>query len=109
MKPAGSSKTSPAMLAFADKVAELVNDKFHQLTTHMSAAHAARKVLAGVVVSSPGEHGDELTVVCVTTGTKCIGGQYISNQVPYPDKLSFLYSDFNLPWSTFNQEDCGLM
>ncbi|KAM7133503.1 double-stranded RNA-specific editase 1 isoform 2-T4 [Molossus nigricans] len=49
----------------ADAVARLVLDKFGDLTENFSSPHARRKVLAGIVM---------------TTGTKCINGEYMSDR-----------------------------
>ncbi|KAM9836051.1 double-stranded RNA-specific editase 1-like [Aulostomus maculatus] len=63
----------------ADTVARLVVDKFGQLTENFTSPHARRKVLAGVVMTT-GEEVKEAQVICVSTGTKCINGEYMSDR-----------------------------
>ena len=63
----------------ADHVARLVRDKFAELTsTAATIQHSRRKVLAGIVMTT-GEDVKNATVVAVTTGTKCINGEYMSD------------------------------
>ncbi|XP_071632242.1 adenosine deaminase acting on RNA isoform X3 [Temnothorax longispinosus] len=61
----------PQMLA--DKIGKMVNQKFHELI-QSKPQHARRKVLAGVVITK----GQEVELICVTTGTKCISGDHLS-------------------------------
>ena len=66
----------------ADRVASLVLAKFGELTNNFASAYARRKVLAGVVLtkgSSEDVEDTDTQVICVTTGTKCINGEYMSN------------------------------
>lgn len=42
------------------------------------AAHARRKVLAGMVMTRGELCAENATVICVTTGTKCVGGDHMS-------------------------------
>lgn len=63
-------------LKLADNIASLVLDKFSEITDQLTSEHARRKVLAGVVMTSSGSAGK---VLCVTTGTKCISGEYLSD------------------------------
>ena len=60
----------------ADNVARLILEKFDGLTVGNMVA-ARRKVIAGIVMSR-GEDMSRLTIVSVTTGTKCINGEYMS-------------------------------
>jgi len=62
-------------LVFADSIASLVTAKFKEVTAGMSPEAMRRKVLAGVVMTQ----GDVSEVVCVTTGTKCVGGGHLSD------------------------------
>ncbi|XP_047433040.1 double-stranded RNA-specific editase 1-like [Mugil cephalus] len=63
----------------ADAVSRLVIDKFSELTDNFSSPHARRKVLAGVVMTT-GTNVKEAQVICVSTGTKCINGEYMSDR-----------------------------
>ncbi|XP_028428076.1 double-stranded RNA-specific editase 1-like isoform X1 [Perca flavescens] len=63
----------------ADAVSRLVVEKFSKLTEDFTAPHAQRKVLAGVVMTT-GADVKEAQVICVTTGTKCINGEYMSDR-----------------------------
>lgn len=80
----------------ADRVASLVLAKFGELTNNFASPYARRKVLAGVVMttgggaetggvaldaadSTGGRSVPDAQVICVTTGTKCINGEYMSS------------------------------
>uniref|UniRef100_A0A3Q1GK80 Adenosine deaminase RNA specific B1a n=1 Tax=Acanthochromis polyacanthus TaxID=80966 RepID=A0A3Q1GK80_9TELE len=63
----------------ADAVSRLVIDKFSELTDNFTSPHARRKVLAGVVMTT-GTDVKEAQVICVSTGTKCINGEYMSDR-----------------------------
>ncbi|XP_071384398.1 double-stranded RNA-specific editase 1-like [Centroberyx affinis] len=63
----------------ADAVSHLVVDKFSELTDNFTSPHARRKVLAGVVMTT-GTDVKEAQVICVSTGTKCINGEYMSDR-----------------------------
>ncbi|XP_075873570.1 double-stranded RNA-specific editase 1-like isoform X1 [Nelusetta ayraudi] len=63
----------------ADAVSRLVVDKFSELTENFTSPHARRKVLAGVVMTT-GADVKEAEVICVSTGTKCINGEYMSDR-----------------------------
>ncbi|KAJ8351657.1 hypothetical protein SKAU_G00231330 [Synaphobranchus kaupii] len=63
----------------ADAVSRLVVDKFSELTDGFTSPHARRKVLAGVVMTT-GADVKEAQVICVSTGTKCINGEYMSDR-----------------------------
>ncbi|KAI3365930.1 hypothetical protein L3Q82_009694 [Scortum barcoo] len=80
-------------LVLADAVSRLVVDKFSELTENFTSPHARRKVLAGVVMTTviaryelrhlESTHGidvKEAEVICVSTGTKCINGEYMSDR-----------------------------
>ena len=60
----------------ADRVAKLILDKFEELTLG-NMVTSRRKVIAGVVMSR-GDDMSDLSIVSVTTGTKCICGEYMS-------------------------------
>ncbi|XP_077870406.1 double-stranded RNA-specific editase 1-like isoform X2 [Saccoglossus kowalevskii] len=80
LQPIPSDNTqlqTPQVLA--DLVHKLVLTKFGELTDNFTSPYARRKVLAGVVMT----HGPEMNdakVICVSTGTKCINGEYMSDQ-----------------------------
>ncbi|XP_019378852.1 PREDICTED: double-stranded RNA-specific editase 1 isoform X2 [Gavialis gangeticus] len=63
----------------ADAVARLVVDKFSDLTDNFTSPHARRKVLAGVVMTT-GTDVKDAQVISVSTGTKCINGEYMSDR-----------------------------
>ncbi|XP_064419489.1 double-stranded RNA-specific editase 1 [Latimeria chalumnae] len=63
----------------ADAVARLVVDKFSELTDGFTSPHARRKVLAGIVMTT-GTDVKDAQVICVSTGTKCINGEYMSDR-----------------------------
>uniref|UniRef100_A0A8C1BF46 Adenosine deaminase RNA specific B1b n=1 Tax=Cyprinus carpio carpio TaxID=630221 RepID=A0A8C1BF46_CYPCA len=63
----------------ADAVSRLVVDKFSELTDNFTSPHARRKVLAGVVMTT-GTDVKDAQVICVSTGTKCINGEYMSDR-----------------------------
>ncbi|XP_034029563.1 double-stranded RNA-specific editase 1-like [Thalassophryne amazonica] len=63
----------------ADAVSRLVVEKFSELTDNFTSPHARRKVLAGVVMTA-GTDVKQAQVICVSTGTKCINGEYMSDR-----------------------------
>ena len=64
----------------ADHIGRLVFDKFTELTsTPATVQYARRKVLAGIVMTTGEDSVRSATVVAVTTGTKCINGEYMSD------------------------------
>ena len=75
--PSDGSLHLPQVLA--DHVAKLVLSKFSDLTNGLTSPNARRKVLAGVVMTT-GTSVDDADVICVATGTKCINGEYMSDQ-----------------------------
>ncbi|XP_035267853.1 double-stranded RNA-specific editase B2 [Anguilla anguilla] len=64
---------------FADSIFRLVTEKYQELADSCTPLHARHKVLAGIVMT----RGLDLRlaeVVAISTGTKCINGEYISDQ-----------------------------
>ncbi len=62
--------------AASDRIGKLVMDKFAELMEG-HAQHSRRKVLAGVVMTTDPEM-ENMTVISVSTGTKCINGEHMS-------------------------------
>jgi len=60
----------------ADTIGKMIVDKFSAVMAG-HGQHARRKVLAGIVMSR-GDAMDDLTVLSVSTGTKCINGEHMS-------------------------------
>ena len=65
--------------ALADHVSKLILQKFNDLTDGFTSPYARRKVLSGIVMTTS-DNLEDAIVICVTTGTKCINGEYISDQ-----------------------------
>uniref|UniRef100_A0A8C5U3B2 Adenosine deaminase RNA specific B1 n=1 Tax=Malurus cyaneus samueli TaxID=2593467 RepID=A0A8C5U3B2_9PASS len=97
----------------ADAVARLIVDKFSDLTENFTSPHARRKVLAGIVMTTGTDVKDAL-VISVSTGTKCINGEYMSDRglalndchaeiIARRCLLKFLYTQLELYLS--NKED----
>ncbi|XP_069850923.1 double-stranded RNA-specific editase 1 isoform X2 [Dipodomys merriami] len=90
----------------ADAVSRLVLGKFGDLTENFSSPHARRKVLAGVVMTT-GTDVKDAKVISVSTGTKCINGEYMSDRglalndchaeiISRRSLLRFLYAQLDL-------------
>jgi len=60
----------------ADRIGKAVLAKFSELMSGQ-AQHSRRKVLAGIVMTRD-ESMEELTVISMATGTKCINGEHMS-------------------------------
>jgi double stranded RNA-specific editase B len=76
--PPSVSDGDGTTLAFADRVASMVYSKFSALTNQLTSPVARRKVMSGIVMTTGVDESD--TVICVTTGTKCITGDYLSDR-----------------------------
>ncbi|XP_026800691.1 double-stranded RNA-specific editase B2 isoform X1 [Pangasianodon hypophthalmus] len=64
---------------FADAVFHLVREKYSELIGCSSLMHACHKGLAGIVMTR-GLDVRQAEVVALATGTKCINGEYLSDQ-----------------------------
>ncbi|XP_062377336.1 double-stranded RNA-specific editase B2 [Sardina pilchardus] len=64
---------------FADAIFHLVREKYWELAGCSSLMHARHKALAGIVMTR-GLDLRQAQVVALSTGTKCINGEYISDQ-----------------------------
>ncbi|XP_067908006.1 double-stranded RNA-specific editase B2 [Heterodontus francisci] len=102
----GRNKCPHLPQEFADAVFQMVTEKFKELTDNLTSSHARHKVLAGIVMTR-GLNMKEAQVVALSTGTKCINGEYISNQgltlndchaeiVARRSLVRFLYSQLEL-------------
>jgi double stranded RNA-specific editase B len=79
LQPLASDTSLKLPQSLADHVAKVVLDKFADLTNNFTETTARRKVLAGFVMSTGSELND-VQVISLATGTKCINGEYISDQ-----------------------------
>ncbi|KAM9827793.1 double-stranded RNA-specific editase B2 [Neosynchiropus ocellatus] len=64
---------------FADSIFHLVREKYRSLVGGCNPAHARHKSLAGIVMTQDLDL-KHAQVVAVSTGTKCINGEYLSDQ-----------------------------
>ncbi|XP_006806449.1 double-stranded RNA-specific editase B2 [Neolamprologus brichardi] len=64
---------------FADSIFHLVREKYRSLVGGCSPVHARHKSLAGIVMTR-GLDLRHAQVVALSTGTKCINGEYLSDQ-----------------------------
>ncbi|CAJ1081784.1 double-stranded RNA-specific editase B2 [Xyrichtys novacula] len=64
---------------FADSIFHLVREKYRSLVGGCSPAHARHKSLAGIVMTR-GLDLRHAQVVALSTGTKCINGEFLSDQ-----------------------------
>ena len=76
MTAEGGPEVPPVL---ADFVSRLVLEKLSTLTDDCKSQYARRKVLAGMVMTR-GTQMEDATVICLTSGTKCINGEYLSDQ-----------------------------
>ncbi|OBS57385.1 hypothetical protein A6R68_11490, partial [Neotoma lepida] len=64
---------------FADSVSQLVTQKFRELTVGLTSVYARHKTLAGIVMTK-GLDTKQAQVIVLSSGTKCISGEHISDQ-----------------------------
>ncbi|XP_075853625.1 double-stranded RNA-specific editase B2 [Microcebus murinus] len=77
--PASRSKSHLLPQEFADSVSQLVTQKFREVTAALPSVHARHKALAGIVMTR-GLDVRQAQVVVLSSGTKCISGEHISDQ-----------------------------
>ncbi|XP_033617723.1 double-stranded RNA-specific editase B2 isoform X3 [Fukomys damarensis] len=108
------SKSNLLPQEFADSVSQLVTQKFRELTIGLTSMHARHKALAGIVMTK-GLDTRQAQVIVLSSGTKCISGEHISDQglavndchaeiVARRAFLHFLYAQLELHLSK-RQED----
>ncbi|XP_053429023.1 double-stranded RNA-specific editase B2 isoform X1 [Nycticebus coucang] len=64
---------------FADSVSQLVMQKFREVTIALTPVHARHKALAGIVMTR-GLDVRQAQVIVLSSGTKCINGEHLSDQ-----------------------------
>ncbi|KAF1547146.1 Double-stranded RNA-specific editase B2, partial [Eudyptula albosignata] len=64
---------------FADSIYQMVAQKFQELTDNFTSMHARHKTLAGIVMTK-GLDIRQAQVIVLSSGTKCINGEYINDQ-----------------------------
>lgn len=78
-----SEAFSKEELAFAKTVSNLIQQKYDTITRELPDHHQKRKVLAGILIRSSENvdvsGADDLQVLVVTSGTKCIEGDGLCN------------------------------
>ncbi|XP_055209729.2 double-stranded RNA-specific editase B2 isoform X2 [Gorilla gorilla gorilla] len=75
----GRARRTPMPQEFADSISQLVTQKFREVTTDLTPMHARHKVLAGIVMTK-GLDARQAQVVALSSGTKCISGEHLSDQ-----------------------------
>ncbi|XP_060040454.1 double-stranded RNA-specific editase B2 [Erinaceus europaeus] len=99
---------------FADALSQLVTQKFHELTGGLASIHSRHKALAGIIMSR-GLDARQAQVVALSSGTKCISGEYLSDQglvvndghaevLARRALLLFLYAQLELYLSTRHED-----
>uniref|UniRef100_A0A2K6TNA0 Adenosine deaminase RNA specific B2 (inactive) n=1 Tax=Saimiri boliviensis boliviensis TaxID=39432 RepID=A0A2K6TNA0_SAIBB len=101
-------------LEFADSISQLVTEKFREVTMDLTPVHARHKALAGIVMTK-GLDARQAQVVVLSSGTKCISGEHLSDQglvvndchaevVARRAFLHFLYTQLELHLSTRRED-----
>uniref|UniRef100_A0A2R9BSC7 Adenosine deaminase RNA specific B2 (inactive) n=1 Tax=Pan paniscus TaxID=9597 RepID=A0A2R9BSC7_PANPA len=75
----GRARRTPMPQEFADSISQLVTQKFREVTTDLTPMHARHKALAGIVMTK-GLDARQAQVVALSSGTKCISGEHLSDQ-----------------------------
>ena len=70
---ATSSKAVADGHSFADQIGQLVTAKYQSLFG--TTTYSKRRVMAGIAMS---QKDDEMRVICVSSGTKCVNGEQLS-------------------------------
>jgi len=65
-------------MELVDHIASLITSTFSTLTNNLMSPYARRKVLAGIVMTT-NYNQENAQVICITTGTKCLSGEYMSD------------------------------
>uniref|UniRef100_A0A8C8VN19 Adenosine deaminase RNA specific B2 (inactive) n=1 Tax=Pelusios castaneus TaxID=367368 RepID=A0A8C8VN19_9SAUR len=66
-------------VSFADSIYQMVTQKFQELTDNFTSMHARHKTLAGIVMTR-GLDIRQAQLIVLSSGTKCINGEYINDQ-----------------------------
>ncbi|XP_017374322.1 double-stranded RNA-specific editase B2 [Cebus imitator] len=110
----GRARRTPLPQEFADSISQLVTEKFREVTMDLTPVHARHKALAGIVMTK-GLDARQAQVVVLSSGTKCIRGEHLSDQglvvndchaevVARRAFLHFLYSQLELHLSTRRED-----
>ncbi|XP_062840257.1 double-stranded RNA-specific editase B2 isoform X2 [Anolis carolinensis] len=73
------SKCNHLPQEFADSVHRIITQKFQEVTDNCAAIHMHHKSLAGIVMTR-GLDIRQAQVIVLTSGTKCINGEYLNDQ-----------------------------
>uniref|UniRef100_A0A674HZ38 Adenosine deaminase RNA specific B2 (inactive) n=1 Tax=Terrapene triunguis TaxID=2587831 RepID=A0A674HZ38_9SAUR len=77
--PSRSKCNHLPQVRFADSIYQMVTQKFQELTDNFTFMHARHKTLAGIVMTR-GLDIRQAQVIVLSSGTKCINGEYINDQ-----------------------------
>ncbi|XP_024109467.2 double-stranded RNA-specific editase B2 [Pongo abelii] len=75
----GRARRTPMPQELADSISQLVTQKFREVTMDLTPTHARHKALAGIVMTK-GLDARQAQVVALSSGTKCISGEHLSDQ-----------------------------
>ncbi|XP_035162655.2 double-stranded RNA-specific editase B2 [Callithrix jacchus] len=110
----GRARRTPLPQEFADSISQLVTQKFREVTMDLTPVHARHKALAGIIMTK-GLDARQAQVVVLSSGTKCISGEHLSDQglvvndchaevVARRAFLHFLYTQLELHLSTRRED-----